>query len=164
MNQNLDALKDEIREYLVTKKVAIFQGILTDMPNERPALWDVDKFPDYRGFVDCAIQAGAKLMVFNWRSLLGEMIDEALDRLEEAELSREEQRSLQRRLKELRPYAGFTCSVDLMFEYQDRLYVYTLFTDWYQDLLGIVDQIEEATPTDFDDEEDEGEMGYFSRN
>jgi hypothetical protein len=165
MNQNLDALRSEILEYLEAKKLAAYHGILTDMPNESPVLWDIDKSPDFRTFVDCGVQAGVKLMIFNWRNLQGTMIEDALEQLEEADFSREEQRSIQRRLKELKAYEGFTCSLELMFDFEARLYLYARFADWYEDLLDILQQVEDATAPEFDDDEpDDEEPGYFSRN
>lgn len=165
MKPNLDTLKREIPEYLHSKGLAVFQGFVTELHEQRLVLWDVDKEPDYRAFVDCAIRAGVKLIVFNYRHLEREMVDDAIERLADCDLPREESRGLERRLKELRAFDGFTCSVEALFEHQNRIYVFDLRTEWYEELLDMMDQIDLAGPADeMPDEDGEDMGGYFSRN
>lgn len=166
MKPNLDTLKKEIREHLETNGLAVFAGFVNELHEQRLIIWDVDREPDYRKFVDCAIHAQVKLIVFNYRDFERAMIDEALERIEETDLPREEQRGIERRLKELRAFDGFTCSIEMCFEHGGRYYLYNLRTEWYEELLDLMEQIELAVgdgdPLEGDEDEPIG--GYFSRN
>jgi hypothetical protein len=167
MKPNLDTLKTEIPEYLHSKGLAVFQGFVNELHEQKLVFWDVDHEPDYRVFVECAVRAAVQLVVFNYRKFQREMVDDALERLEEADLPREEQRAMDRRLKELRAFDGFTCSIELAFEIQGRFYVYDQRTEWYEELLDLMDQIDSATTLgDLEDDEEDEDMGggYFSRN
>jgi len=164
MALNLDALKDEILAYLETQGFIVFHG-LTRLPDELPCVyWNTYDRPDYRAFLETARAAGVKLIVFHARSFHAEAVDSALARLEECEMSREEKRSLERRLRQFRDYEGFTCAVELSFDYQARVYFFNLEAEWYGDYLELTDQIEAAMPEE--EREDEGDSmgGYFSRN
>lgn len=163
MTLNLDALKDEILDYLQTEGFVVFRGYSRIMDEGPYVYWDTDGHPDYRQFVETARQVGVKLIVYNWRTFTTDMVDSAIERLEESDLSREDRRSLERRLRALRDYDGFTCGVELSFDYQGRTYLFNLNADWYEDYLDLLDEIDAAMSEE--DEEDEDSMGgYFSRN
>lgn len=165
MKPNLDTLKREIPDYLQTKGMALFQGFVNELHEQKLVFWDVEKETDYRAFVECAVRAGVKLMVYNYRNFQREMVDDAIERIADCDLPREEMRAMERRLKELRPFDGFTCAVELLFEYQNRIYVFDMRTEWYEELLDLLDQIDMAGPVDEMPDEDDEEMGgYFSRN
>ena len=78
--------------------------------------------------------------------------------------SREERRGYESRLREMRIFEGVTCSLELAFDYHSRLYVYEVQPDWFEEFLGIEDEIV-ARVTD-DDELEDGDSigGYFSKN
>jgi hypothetical protein len=165
MKANLDSLKTEIAEYLENGSFVVFHGASRAAEEEAPVVeWDHVRHPDFRDFLQVAEQVGEKLVVFHSREFSVELIDEALERIEAADLPREESRGLERRLRELRGYEGFTCAIELSFDHATRMYLYSVQTDWYEDLLDILDDLESSLP----DEEDEGEEGpiggYFSRN
>ena len=104
------------------------------------------------------------MIVFHHRQFGQDYIDDAMERLEAAELPPEDRRALERRLNALRGYEGFTCLLELSFDHQGRVYYFSLRTEWYEDLLDILDEIDASDP---DQEEEEGEEpmgGYFSRN
>ena len=164
MKPNLDTLKTEILEHLESHGFTVFHGF-SRMTESHPAVyWDVNRQPDFRMFLAAAQQAGVKLMVFNQREFLSEGVDDALERLNEADLPPEDQRNLEHRLRDMSAYQGFTCSIELSFDYQGRLYVYDLHTDWYLDFLDVADEIENFMPGE-EEEEDEGPIGgYFSKN
>ncbi|MBI4904499.1 MAG: hypothetical protein HY820_12735 [Acidobacteria bacterium] len=169
MKNNLDALTTEIPEYLQSKGLAVFQGVVNELHEQRLVFWDIDRTQDYRAFVDCAISAGVKLIIFNYRHFEKAMAEDALERLEETDLPREEQRTLSRRIKELVHYHGFTCLVELIFEINNRFYVFDLRTDWYAELLDLMDSIDMAGPGDDDGPSDDEPLGggsssFFSRN
>jgi hypothetical protein len=114
-------------------------------------------------FLETAKQSGVRLVVFHYREFSPDYLGDAADRLEAAELPREDQRRLEHRLGALRDYEGFTCSIELSFDLGCRVYHFSLRTEWYEDLLDILDEIDASYP----EEEEEGEEpmgGYFSRN
>lgn len=163
MAANLDALKDEILAYLQAEGFVVYRGYTRQVEDEVFVYWDARGFPDFRLFLGTAREVGARLIVFAARTFSEEMVEDALGRLEESELSREDRRAIERRLRELRAYDGFTCALELSFDYQSRVYLFSLEADWYEDYLDVLDEIEAATPEG--EEEDEGSMGgYFSRN
>jgi hypothetical protein len=165
MKQNLDTLKDEIEQYLASKDVVVFHGFARPNHGQSPVFWDTDHYPDFRLFVDVANRAGAKMILYSFRHFSRTMVDDAIERLGVSELPREEQRGMERRLRELRGYDGFTCSLELSFDCQGRLHVFDLRTEWYEELLEILDEIDTMPPEDEDDDEEAGPMGeYFSRN
>jgi hypothetical protein len=166
MKQNLETLKTEMLEHLESQGFAIFHGF-TRMTETTPAVyWDVKRQPDFRAFLAVAKQAGAKMIVFNQREFAAEELDDLVERLADAELPPDDYRELERRLHDMRAYQGFTCVVELSFDYEGRLYVYNLHTDWYLDYLDAADEIDTYLPDEEEEEEeDEGPIGgYFSRN
>ena len=166
MKHNLDTLKREIPAFLQEKGLAVFRGFVNELHEQRLVFWDIDRESDYKKFVECAVLAGVRLVIFNYRDFERSMADDAIERLEECDMPRDEQRAIERRLKDLRAYDGFTCSVELAFEMQNRFYVFDLRTDWYEELLDLLDQVDTAAPLDngLDDDEDESMGGFYSRN
>ena len=166
MKTNLDTLTTEIPAYLQQIGIAVFRGIVNELHEQKLVFWDVEKSPDYHQFVECAVSAGVKLIIFNHRNFEKGMAEDALERLEECDLPREEQRKLTRRIKELLAYDGFTCLVELIFELNSRFYVFDLRTEWYAELLDLMDSIDMAGPLDDDEGPEDESMGssYFSRN
>ena len=110
---NLDTLKGEIEEYLEEQGFAVFRGFPRMLDTLPLVYWDCDRYPDYKAFLTTAKAAAVQLVVYHQQEFSAEQIDNALERLEEVELPREEYRVMERRLKELRVYEGFTCSLEL---------------------------------------------------
>lgn len=162
MRQDLDSLRTEIRDYLETNGFAVFHGFSRALDSLPTVYWDVAQHPDYREFLKVAQQASAKIIVFHQRTMSEEYVDDALDRLEEAQLTRDEVRELERRIRQLRAYEGFTCALELSFDHAGRLFLFDLRTEWYEELNDILDDIDAATPPE--DEEQGPIGGYFSNN
>jgi len=164
MDANLDTLKDEVEKYLAEEGFNVFYGLSRMMDSLPIIYWDCERSTDFRGYLEVARKSGAKMIVFHYQEFTPDNIDDALDQLEAAGMPPEDQRGMERRLKELRAYEGFTCEVELSFDHEGRVYVFDLRTDWYNELTDIVDEIE-MFGADVD-EDDEGPIGsgYFSRN
>jgi ABC-type branched-subunit amino acid transport system substrate-binding protein len=164
MKLNLDVLKTEIRENLESRKFAIYNGYSRAMDAVPMVFWDTHRFPDYQAFLDTAEAAGAKLVVLHTREFSALLVDNAVEQLEDADFLTEDRRGLERRLRELRAYDGFTCAIELSFDQNGRVYMFELRTEWYDEFSDLLDEIESAVP-DPEDETDEGPMGgYFSKN
>src|SRR5579875_67011 len=164
MGLDLEALRTEIQAYLDDSGAAVFHGYHHASENAGPVLWDTERHPNFREFLSAGQKAGVKLFVFQHESFSLERLDEAMEQLEETDLTREEKRAYEARLRQLQTYDGFTCSLGLSFSLEGRGYVYEVHTDWYQALNDIMVELETA----FQDEENEdsdGSMGrFFSRN
>ncbi len=80
-------------------------------------LWDTEHYPDYRMFLEVAQKAGIKLMLFGSREFEPSDIDDLLEHLEDCDLTREEHREYEKRLRDFRIYEGVTCSLELAFDH-----------------------------------------------
>ena len=163
MSLDLDTLKTEILEYLEGEAFVVFHGYSRLADTDSFVAWDTDRVPDFRTFLSAAKKAGVKLIVYNFREFSQSHIDEATERLEDCELTTEERRGLERRLRDLRSYPGSTCAIELSFDHQGRVYLYNLRSEWYEDYLDLLEEIDAAIP-DEDEEEDDSMGGYYSQN
>jgi hypothetical protein len=163
MALDLETLRLELQAYLDELGVAVFHSYGRAADTLGPVYWNVDEHPDFREFLQVGQRAGAKLFVFHCQSLLQSELDEASEYLEEAELSREERRQYENRIRDLQTYEGFTCSLELSFEVSGRVYLYELNTEWYQSFSELLAELEAVAAES--DEDDDGPMtGYFSKN
>jgi hypothetical protein len=161
---NLDTLKREILDYLNSAGFAVFHsspGALDGLPM---VIWDAERHPDYRMFLDAARSAGSKLICFGTRDFDSETLDDLLVQLEDSGFGREEERDYETRLREMRVHEGVTCSIEMAFDYDSRLYVYEVRPDWYEEFLTIEDEImsQFTAGEQIDDTDTLG--GYFSKN
>ena len=163
MDLNLDTLKREILDYLETAGFAVFHsspGTLDSMPT---VLWDTEHYPDYRMFLDVAAKTGSRMVLLASREFDASDIEDLSAQLDDCELSREERRDYESRLRGMRGFEGVTCSLELAFDHESRLYVYEVQPDWYEEFLGIEDEITaRLADDDFDGNDSLG--GYFSKN
>jgi hypothetical protein len=166
MNLNLDSLKDEIQQYLDREGFLTFHGWAPPLSPAREARWNTEVYNDYRDFLKLAREAGVRIIAFHTSQFSAESVDEARDQMEGADLSREETRRFERRLRELREYDGFTHEIELSFDYGGRTYVFELETEWYESFEDLMDELELSGTGDDDDDEEEGPMdsGFFSNN
>ncbi|MGA3260667.1 MAG: hypothetical protein ABSE35_17440 [Bryobacteraceae bacterium] len=161
MDLNLDTLKREILEYLDSAGFAVFHNRPGGLEGLGLVLWDTEKHPDFQAFLDVAQKCGAKLILFASAEFESSDIEELEAQLDDCDLSREERREYESRLHELRVFTGLTCSLELAFDHDSRLYVYELQPDWYDEFGGIEDEIMSRTP---EDDEPDSLPGYFSKN
>jgi hypothetical protein len=163
MSLNLDSLRSEILEYLESQSFVIFHGYSRLADTDSFVAWDTDRFPDFHAFVNAAKNAGIRLIVFHFREFTRTHVDEATERLEDCEVTVEEKRTMERRLRELRGYEGFTCAIEISFDFENRVYLFNLRADWYEDYLDLLEDIDASIP-DEDGEDDDSMGGYYSRN
>lgn len=160
---NLDTLKAEIETYLKTNGFVVFHGFARGIV-ERPEVdWDSKRYPDFRDFLSVATQLGIRLIVFHHREFTASVVDNALEELEDASYEFDDQRDVERRLRELRVYDGFTCALELSFEFEGVAYIYDLRTEWYTELNQILDEFD-MFPDDGEDEDENPLSGYYSKN
>lgn len=163
MNTNLDALRGEVLAHLEAEGFVVFHGYSRLADTDSFVAWDTDRVPDYRKFAGVAKRAGVKMVVYHYRDFTQAHLEEATERLETAELGPEDQRGLERRLRDLKAYEGFTCALELSFDFEGRVYLFNLRSEWYEDYLDLLEEIDAAMPDD-DEDEDDNIGGYYSRN
>ncbi|MGA2326530.1 MAG: hypothetical protein ABSH05_09615 [Bryobacteraceae bacterium] len=163
MSLNLDELRTEILKHLESQGFVVFHGYSRLADTDSFVAWDVERKPDYQGFLETAKNAGVRLIVYHWREFSRAHMDEAAERLEDCDVSVEEQRGMEKRLRELSAYEGFTCALELSFDLESRVYLFNLRAEWYEEYLDLLEEIDAALP-DEEDEEDDSIGGYYSRN
>jgi len=162
---NLDTLKREILDYLDSSGLAVFHSVPGGLNGQPMVLWDTERHPDYQTFLDVALKSDTRIVIFAAREFQASDIEDLTSQFDDLDLTREEKRDYEKRLRALRGHEGVTCSLELAFDYHSRLYVYQMQPDWYEEFLGVEDEILSliAGPEDMDDD-DEPLGGYFSKN
>jgi len=164
MKLNLDALKTEIEAYLNDNNFLIFRGFSRRLEEMPEVEWDSRQHPDYKQYLKIAKQLEVRMIVFHHRDFTAGLIDDAIDDLE-SRYNYDEDGSIARRLNELRGYEGFTCAIEMSYEYDDTLYFFELHAPWYdeyRDIRDELDMIDDSPVDEGDDEENYG--GYYSKN
>ncbi|HLK68783.1 MAG TPA: hypothetical protein VKU19_35375 [Bryobacteraceae bacterium] len=164
MDLNLDTLKQEILEYLSASGFAVFHSTPGGLNGLPMVLWDTERFPDYQMFLEVARQSGVKLILFAAQEFEVSDVDELLTQLDDCELTRDEKREYESRLRDLRIFTGVTCSLEIAFDYQSRLYIYEVQPDWYEDFQSIEDEIATRLAEDDGSMDDDSLGGYYSKN
>ena len=163
MDINLNTLKREIVEYLEASEFAVFRTAPGGLEGVPVVMWDAEQYPDYQMFLETARKTGARMVLFATREFETADIDDALEQIEECEMTRDEQRQLSSRLRDMRVFEGVTCVIELGFDHEGRLYVYEVRPDWYDEFMTIEDEI--ATHLGGEEDLDDDSLGgYFSRN
>jgi hypothetical protein len=163
LDLNLDTLKREILDYLETREFAVFRSAPGTLDGSQMVLWDAENYPDYQMFLETAAKLGVKLILFATREFGADDIDDLGEQLETLTIDRDDQREYQSRLGKLRKYEGQTCSLELAFNHEQRLYVYEIQPDWFEEFLTVEDEIA-ASMAEEDLDEGESLGGYFSKN
>ena len=161
--KNLDTVKSEIDNYLRKSGFVVFHGFSRGMDQHPEVEWDTRRYPDHKDFLAVAQELGVRLVVFHHREFSAAVIDRALEEMQSAAYEYEDQRDVERRLRELRVYDGFTCAVELSFDYNKITYYYELRTEWYTELNLILDELD-MFPDEDEDDDDTPLSGYYSKN
>jgi hypothetical protein len=158
-------LKREILEYLETAGFAVFRSSPGGLEGLPMVLWDVEHHPDYQAFLDVAKKAGATLILFAAAEFASGDLEELTEQLDDCELTREERREYESRIRELRIFEGVTCSLELAFDLNSRLYVYEVQPDWYEEFLNLEEEINSRFADENETEQGGDSLGgYFSKN
>ncbi len=158
---NLEQLQREILTHLQDRGLAIFRSFPRGPELGADAVyWDTESFPDYRDFVSAAEATGAKLITVYGRRFTAEVIEDAMEHLATARMDREDRRTIESRLRDLRAYEGFLCQVELSFSHGRRTYIFDQPTEWYDELTELLETIEDS----FSSPADERPLGGFYSN
>jgi hypothetical protein len=164
MKQDLDSLKKEIQNSVERSGFALFHGCSRVLDDIHMVHWDVDRHPELEPFLAAARQVGVKMLVLHHREFTESNVDDAIERLDDCEMSMEDRHDLERRLEALRKYDGSTCAIELSFDYQDRVYMFDVRTDWYMDFIDALEEIEPYFDDEDEEDDDDTIGGYYSRN
>jgi len=167
MTSNLNTLRAQIQEDLTSRGLVVFHGFLGASGRHTCAYWDVTRHPDHREFIAAAEAAGARVVTMYASDFSAEQVDEALAMLEDAQLEAEETHAIEGRLRQMRAYDGFTCSIELGFDYAGRSYLYELNTEWHDEFNDLQERIDDAySHSDDPEEDDDGPVlgSYYSKN
>lgn len=166
MDLNLDTLKREILDYLDSAGLAVFHGVAGGLDGQSMVLWDTERHPDYQTFLDVAVKSETRVIIFASREFQASDTEDLLSQLDDLDLTRDEKRDYEKRLRALRAHEGVTCSLELAFDYHSRLYVYEMQPDWYDEFLTVEDELMSlmTDPEGMDQDDDEPLGGYYSKN
>jgi hypothetical protein len=162
MEQNLEKLASEIERYLAAESFIVYHSMSRMNEDRRIVFWDHQKAPDFHRFLECAQQVGVRLVHLHERTFDAEQKETALEILEEADMTREERREMQRRIEAMSRYEGKLCALELSFDFEGRIYMYAVETGWYAEWEAILDDLEAAGPEA--GEEDDSYGGFYSNN
>ena len=160
--KNLDTLQSDIDDHLKSKGFVVFRGQARGSLNRSEVEWDVERYPDFREFLNVADQLGIRLIVFHNRQFSSAVIDRTLEELEASGYEYEDQREIERKLRDLRVYDGFTCALELSFDLGGLTYIFEVRTPWYSDLNDLLDELD--IMPEGEDEDDDPLSGYYSKN
>lgn len=158
MKLNLDSVRAEIQEYLESRGIAVYHAFPGLDENAPVVHWDTDHHPDYRDFLSVAEAAGVRLVALHANEFQEEIADQALERVANASLPASERAAMERRIREMRRYDGYTCQIELSFDLAPRVYHFDLRTEWFQELSDMLDEIDDA------EADLPNPPGYFSKN
>lgn len=161
MRPNLDSLTEEISHFLEAEHFVIFRSLSRADENPAMVYWDTDRHPDFKLFLECALKVGVRLVHFHTREFTPAHREEALDQLEDVDLAPNEKRLIERRIQELAIYEGLTCAIELSFDFEGRIYIFEMQTEWYEEWHDILDEIDGSLP---DDDPSAYGGGYYSNN
>ncbi len=165
MDIDLDNLKREILEYLEASGFTVFRSYAGGLEGLPMVGWDAEAYPDYRMFLESAKKVGANLILFASTQFdAAEEIDGQLEELEDCEVSREDRREYERRLREYRVHDGTTATIELGFDHNSRLYVYEVAADWYEEYMELEEEITSLLPAPSGEEDESGMGGFYSNN
>lgn len=164
MDLNLDTLKRSISEHLEQSEFAIFHHDPSIFDVELVITWDIDTYPDYQMFLEAARKLGVRMLLFAAREFDEEEYQEAESELEESEMARDDRREYLNSLQNFRKHVGSTCSIELAFQYETHFYLYEARADWYEEFIGLLDEIRAFAAYENDDAESDGSMGGFYSN
>lgn len=164
MDIDLDFLTQEITEQLSAGDFAVFRGHPGLGAEHMPMImWDTERFPDFRGFLNAARSCGSRMIIFSSRVFQADWVEDAEESLEQASFTREEHRTVAAGLRDLRAHAGQTCAIELSFCHEGVLYLYEAATDWYENYRNY-EELLDASFGEEDDDDSPSLGGSYSNN
>ena len=168
MQPDLDKLKTQLPPELESRGFVVFHGLPRANEENAVVMWDTAQRPDHNEFLVCAGKLGVKVIVVNSRQLEKTALDDVHEEIESLDLPPSERRELDRRLKALRPYTGFTANIELSFDYNGAIYLYQVHSEFMTEFLSIMGEVDDGIfpggAFEDDDPDSPPGGGFFSRN
>jgi hypothetical protein len=159
---NLETLRTEMEKAIEERGLIVYHSLPRPADGPTPLLWNSARYTDYKEFLDAAKAAGAKIVTLFGREFTGDLLEHALEQASLAPLPLDERRTIEKTLREMRAFTGFTCQIEMAFDLATRVYLFELSAEWYETLNELLDRIEDACE---DDDEDASPLGgYYSKN
>lgn len=170
MNRNLDELVNDIVTYLPKTGLQLFRGFSRADSGKSEVEWDTFRFPDFKQYIEIAHALEAKIIVLHQREFAAGLIDDAIDDVENGG-GYDEDGAIVKRLNEMRMYEGFTCAVEMSFDYGGTTYFWETHAPWYDEYQDVRDELDllvdahlSGSDSEDEDEDDETLGGYYSKN
>ncbi len=169
MPTDLDKLKTQLPSELESRGFVVFHGLSRADEETGVVMWDSAQRPDYKEFLDCASKLSIKIIVLNTRPLEKTALEDVREELEALDIPPSERRDLERRLKALKPYTGFTANLEMSFDFNGTVYLYELRSEFMDEFLSIMSEVDAGifpggTFEDDDDPDTSPGGSFFSRN
>ena len=165
MDLNLDTLKSSISEHLERSDFAIFRHDPGIFDANIVVTWDIETYPDFQMFIEAARKLGVRMILFAAREFDESEITEAEEELEESDMARDDRREYLKSLQNFREHVGATCSIELAFQHENHFYLYEARSDWYDEFVGITDEVLAfGSASDDEVDTDGGIGGFYSKN
>jgi hypothetical protein len=167
---DLDKLRAAAVNHINGLGMAIYHGVSRMTEDGRIMMWDTKQHPDFKEFLATAAKLDIKLIVMHVRELSRELLDDLRDELEDSTLSTVERREAEKRLKSIRPYVGFTSTIELSFDFNGTTYLFETHSEFMDEVLSIMSEIDmsldpaEDTNPFGEEDDDTPPRGFFSRN
>ena len=166
MTNDLGSLIPEIEAAAKEKGLVLFHCRSRIEDDLTFIAWDTARRTDHREFLDAAAACGVKLICIHTYQFTSDELDDAVETLKESDLPATGRRVLEKQINSLRVYLGFTCGLELAFDYEGNVYFFHLRTPWRIEFMKLANEIDGFLFEDADDDANEslGGGGYFSRN
>jgi hypothetical protein len=164
MQDNLEKAAREIEDYLRDNRFIVFRGAARSMDDSRFVYWDIHQHPNPIDFLKTAEETGVRLVVLHTERFEESAIEELETALEALGLPRNEQRPLEKRIKDLNAFVGRMVELELSFAFDNQVYIFSISSTWSEEYDDLYEELM-LTPPEFEDEEDDAPMGgFFSKN
>lgn len=171
---DLDRLKADILEHFSKSGLPLFPSL--GHPNEEGyTYWDTKQYPDWRQFLEVALQSGARLLTFSTHTFLETELDQVHELCDDLEIPPPERKAGVKVMDAAADHLGETAWVRLTWHLDGRRFAYQRIAPWYENLLDMMDDFTDFLPDlddadgyleDDEDEDDEpaGRGGFYSPN
>jgi hypothetical protein len=115
-------------------------------------------------FLDAARKLGVRMILFAARTFEEAELAEAEEDLESSEMPRDDRRDYAKTLDAFREHASSTCAIELAFQFETHFYLYEARSDWYDEFVGITEEVMAFGASDDEEDSDSSLGGFYSKN
>ena len=129
MKDHLATTVDQIREHAKSLNLSVFYS---SVPNDerRTIHWNDDHGGDWKSFLECASNAGVKLVYLHWETFEQSELDNALGADTDKELQDEKDEALTAQIEQFQDKVGLTASLEVAFMSDGISHIFYEPADW----------------------------------